>query len=267
MQVAHPRVRALAAAVVAPLLLISTGCAAIIPSPASADSYTDCAYSGHRGYTRHAPENSMAAFRQAIADGANYIETDVQVTRDGAFVIMHDSTINRTTNGTGRIRDKTWAQLRTVRLSNGEPVPTLGELFALAKPTRTDVMVETKWIPPSHFAALKRLIDAFGVHRVIVNSFSRYDVHAFHARYPDVQTAVDTHRPISLASAKSFGGVMPDHHYASMAWLARLKSAGVPTYLWTVDSPAGWTRYRDKVTAVLTDKAAGYEAWRKTHCS
>jgi glycerophosphoryl diester phosphodiesterase len=81
-----------------------------------------------------------------------------------------------------------------------------------------------------------------------------------------VPTAVDTHREISVARAAAFGGVMPDHHYVSLGWLARLKRARVPVYVWTVNTPAGWTTYRGKVTGLLTDRAAEYDGWRQTHC-
>jgi len=62
---------------------------------------------GHRGASGHAPENTLAAFRKAVALGATFIETDLQLSRDAHFVAIHDATVNRTTNGQGAVHDMT----------------------------------------------------------------------------------------------------------------------------------------------------------------
>jgi len=77
----------------------------------------------HRGCHEHQPENSLAAFRACIRLSIDIIETDVQHTRDGVLVIMHDQTVDRTTNGHGRVDDLTWAQLRKLRLRAGSGGP------------------------------------------------------------------------------------------------------------------------------------------------
>jgi len=66
----------------------------------------------HRGASGNAPENTMAAFRKAVALGATFIETDLQLSRDARFVAIHDATVNRTTNGQGAVHDMTLAELR-----------------------------------------------------------------------------------------------------------------------------------------------------------
>ena len=82
----------------------------------------------------------------------------------------------------------------------------------------------------------------------------------------DVATALDVNKPISVSAARSYGGVMPDYRSSSDTWLAELQRAGVKTYLWTLDSTSAWEHYRGKVTLVLTNRDADYDAWRKTHC-
>jgi glycerophosphoryl diester phosphodiesterase len=191
---------------------------------------------------------------------------DVQVTSDGTFVLMHDRTISRTTNGAGRIIDTTWARLRTVRLTDGQGVPTLARVMAMAQRRHVKVLVELKWVPSRRFASLRRLLGRFGLSRVVVNSFSANVVARWHDRYPGMATALDTTGQVSLARARSFGGVMPDHRHVTLAWLARLRRAGVPTYLWTVNKPADWARYRHRVTLLLTDRPAVYDVWRRRHC-
>ena len=66
----------------------------------------------HRGASGHAPENTLAAFKKAVALGATFIETDLQLSRDARFVAIHDDSVNRTTNGQGKVHDQTLAVLR-----------------------------------------------------------------------------------------------------------------------------------------------------------
>src|SRR5512139_2363472 len=69
---------------------------------------------GHRGASGELPENTIAAFGHAVADGAAILETDVHITRDGALVLIHDEMLERTTNGRGRVGDHTLAELRAL---------------------------------------------------------------------------------------------------------------------------------------------------------
>ena len=105
----------------------------------------------HRGQSIEAPENTMEAFRRAIELGAQMIETDVNVTRDGALVLTHDVTVDRTTNGTGHVGDLTLAQIRELDAGSwsgaefaGEPVPTLEETLELAIETGVLLCLEAK---------------------------------------------------------------------------------------------------------------------------
>lgn len=93
---------------------------------------------GHRGFASTYPENSLIGFSKAAELGVDGVELDVHVTKDGQVVVHHDETIDRMTNGTGRIKDMTLAELRTYRLRNGlglgvtkEQIPTLEEVLAL----------------------------------------------------------------------------------------------------------------------------------------
>ena len=67
---------------------------------------------GHRGFSTEYPENTMLAFRKALAAGADGIEFDARLTADGQIIIMHDPTVDRTTTGTGKVRDMTLAEIR-----------------------------------------------------------------------------------------------------------------------------------------------------------
>lgn len=90
----------------------------------------------HRGASAHAPENTLAAFQLALAQQADAIELDVKLSADGQVVVIHDATVDRTTNGTGRIKDLSLAELRALDAGSffsekfqGEKIPTLDEVF------------------------------------------------------------------------------------------------------------------------------------------
>ncbi len=95
-------------------------------------------FAAHRGGALLWAENSLLAFRNALALGADFLELDVHLTRDGEVVVIHDATLDRTTTGTGPVRERTLAELRAVRLKDRggavleESVPTLDQVVALA---------------------------------------------------------------------------------------------------------------------------------------
>jgi glycerophosphoryl diester phosphodiesterase len=106
----------------------------------------------HRGASGHAPENTFAAFQRAVELGATFIETDLHVTRDGRFVAIHDSTVSRTTNGSGEVHEFTLDELRQVdagmwfdRDFMGERVPTLEEILEFSRKHDVVFYLELKY--------------------------------------------------------------------------------------------------------------------------
>ncbi len=106
----------------------------------------------HRGFSSQAPENTLAAFERALEAGAEVLECDVQMSSDGVPIVMHDPTVDRTTNGRGAVRDLTWKQISDLDAGypsrfgaayTGQRVPRLEELFELAR-GRASVFVEIK---------------------------------------------------------------------------------------------------------------------------
>lgn len=104
----------------------------------------------HRGGALLWPENSLLAFRNAIALGADFLELDVHLSTDGEVVVIHDPTLDRTTTGTGAVRDRTLVELRALRLKDkdgkvtDEAIPTLEEVVALATPSTLRLLLEIK---------------------------------------------------------------------------------------------------------------------------
>ena len=135
---------------------------------------------GHRGASGHAPENTMAAFRRAVALGATFIETDLQLSRDAHFVAIHDPTVNRTTNGRGEVHELLLAQLRNLDAGSwfgsefaGERIPTLDEILQFSK--KTDVVFYLEMKPAGAWGGEHALIgalrDSGEIARAVVISF------------------------------------------------------------------------------------------------
>ncbi|GKS56515.1 glycerophosphoryl diester phosphodiesterase [Nitrospira sp.] len=98
---------------------------------------------GHRGARGHEPENTLAAIEKGIALHAHMVEFDVQPTQDGELVLLHDATVDRTTNGHGRIADLTWHDVRRLKAAGNHPLPLLADALRVAS-GRTGVMIEVK---------------------------------------------------------------------------------------------------------------------------
>jgi len=98
---------------------------------------------GHRGAAGHEPENTLRSFRKAIEIGVDWIELDVRRTADGQLVVIHDDTVDRTTNGHGRVQDMSLTEIKKLDAGKGENVPTLQEVIDLAK-GQVKMIVEIK---------------------------------------------------------------------------------------------------------------------------
>ena len=92
----------------------------------------------HRGGPAYAPENTLAAFQTAVDQGAVWLEFDVQMTKDGQLVVIHDETVDRTTDGTGTLAGQTLEQIRSLDAGQGEKVPTFKEVIAASQGERRD---------------------------------------------------------------------------------------------------------------------------------
>lgn len=105
----------------------------------------------HRGYSAAAPENTLAAFRKAVELKPDFMECDVRQTKDGELIVIHDATLDRTTNGSGKVADMTFDELRKLDAGSwfapefsDEKLPTLDEVIEVAKDTGVKLIVEIK---------------------------------------------------------------------------------------------------------------------------
>ena len=150
---------------------------------------------GHRGDSANYPENTMAAFRAAIAAGADMIETDVRLTRDGVPVLIHDRTVDRTTDGKGYVKDMTFAELRALNAGSTalpQTVPTLEELLELLHSSDVTLNLEVKEYHEEGNEARSRecvdkcvaLIERYGMGgKMLFNSFDAPVLEYIHDAY------------------------------------------------------------------------------------
>jgi glycerophosphoryl diester phosphodiesterase len=99
---------------------------------------------GHRGAAAFAPENTMASFEKARELGVDMVEFDVHLTADGRCVVIHDETVDRTTDGRGLVGEKTFAELRELDAGDGQRIPALEELLEWARDVAMPLSVELK---------------------------------------------------------------------------------------------------------------------------
>ena len=151
----------------------------------------------HRGASGYAPENTLEAFRLAMDMGADGFELDVHMSKDGQLVVIHDDTVDRTTNGTGLVKELTLSQLQDLDASNGMEayrgarIPTLGEVFDLVRDTKHIVNVEVKtddWFYPGIEEACLALAKEKGMEdRVIYSSFNHHTLIKLRELKPDAR--------------------------------------------------------------------------------
>jgi glycerophosphoryl diester phosphodiesterase len=160
-----------------PLLLV-------LAAPAAAEPLV----AAHRGMSGAGhPENSMAAFRHAIDTGLAAVELDLRATRDAEIIIIHDPTVDRTTDGTGAVAKMSLAELKALDLGGGERIPSFAEVLDLARGNKTrlvlDIKLGTSLAPASVIDTARR---HGALDRIVIGARSVADVRAFRAAAPDV---------------------------------------------------------------------------------
>lgn len=128
----------------------------------------------HRGGRFYEPENTIAAFQHSIDTGADWIEMDVQQTKGGELVVIHDETVDRTTDGTGRVADMTLEQIRALDAGNGQQVPTFEEVITFAKDKGVGILPEAKsprLYPGIEMNMVDTLVANDYVHETVIQSF------------------------------------------------------------------------------------------------
>ena len=205
----------------------------------------------HRGASGHAPENTLAAFREALAMGATFIETDLQLTRDARFVAIHDDTVNRTTNGQGAVHDLTLAELRKLDAGSwfgsefaGERIPTLEEILEFSK--KNDVVFYLELKPGGSWGGEHALIGALResqeIARSVVISFDAGVLAAIRKVEPTLMTGLlyDGQIDDPLEKAVEIGArqVAVRGDLVTPWMLGQARRRDLQVVCWTVNHPA-----------------------------
>lgn len=205
----------------------------------------------HRGASGHAPENTLAAFKRAVALGATFIETDLQLSRDARFVAIHDDTVNRTTNGHGKVQELSLADLRKLDAGSwfgseftGERIPTLEEILEFSK--KHDVVFYLELKPAGSWAGEPALIGALRasgeIARTVVISFDSRILEALRKIEPTVMTGLlfngQIGRPLDRAVEVGARQLAVRGDLVTPALLADARKRDLQVVCWTVNHPA-----------------------------
>lgn len=232
----------------------------------------------HRGASGHAPENTMAAFRLAVQEGAGGIELDVQLSADKQVVVIHDETLDRTTDGTGAVGSLTWEELRRLDASfgqeayRGEGIPLLSQVLELLASTQLELNIELKngIVPYDGMEeAVVRLVRQYGMEkRIVLSSFNHYSIARLAGMAPDMEMAVlysdGLYRPWEYAAFVGARSLHPHYLAVTPEIVMNARMAGVKVRPWTVNSDDDYRRMAAAgVDAVITNYPGRFKAMQK----
>ncbi len=216
----------------------------------------------HRGASAEQPENTLPAFRRALALGVDGMELDVHVTRDGVVVVFHDTDLRRLTGSAGRVPRSSWRELRQLRVRGVAPIPRLVDVLRLV---RGQAMVQIEIKRGVRAAPVVRAVrKARASGWVILASFSPGIVRDARQLAPGIpRMLISEGRASKAALLRSLGrcgarGLSVDHRAVrSAAWLRFFQSRGHPVWCWTVNDPRAIRRLTEwGADALLGDNPA-----------
>jgi glycerophosphoryl diester phosphodiesterase len=213
----------------------------------------------HRGASHDAPGNTLAAFRLAREMGADGVELDVQASKDGEAVVIHDFTVDATTDGQGAVKDKTLAELKELDAGSsfddrfaGQRIPTLQEVIVeVGHQLLLNIELKTKVFGSADLVAeVVRLIEDHNlVHRAIVSSFNPFALHQVKRLNPRLNTGIlyffdlpaNLVRALLIALADP-DALHPEKGLVTQEYMNWAKERGYRVNAWTVDEPAEMER-------------------------
>jgi len=223
----------------------------------------------HRGDSGNAPENTLAAFDRALEMGVPWIELDVHPAQDGTLMVIHDDTVDRTTHGTGAVRDLSVAQLATLDAGSkfspafaGERIPRLVDVLERVAPTTTRLNVEIKSSPRGADVprAVVDLLRRYGKENdYMVSSFNLRCLLDVRAIAPEIALAPIGAMPEILAWAEihQFPWVHAHHVTVTRETVQRAHEQGRRVNVWTVDDPARFPFLRELgIDKICTNRPA-----------
>jgi glycerophosphoryl diester phosphodiesterase len=223
----------------------------------------------HRGFSAAFPENTMKAFIEAEKAGADGLEIDVQLTKDGEVVVIHDESVDRTTNGTGFVKDLTYKELRKLDASyknkkwlQKEPIPTFIELLKWLKTNRLICNVELKNGIFPYLGMEEKVVSLIRHYkledRIILSSFNHYSIVYSYQLAPEIETAPlyseGIYMPWVYAMSIQSKGIHPKLIAAPNEIITKAMENGIAVRPYTVNKEKDMQRLFDiGCTAFITD--------------
>ena len=232
----------------------------------------------HRGYSSVNPENTLAAYAAAMKAGAEYVEIDVHTTADDVPVVLHDQTVDRTTDGTGDVEFLQSPYLGSLDAGSwfspafaGEKVPTFAQVLDLMDTGSSDLLLEIKG--PETRDEVNRTVDMIleaGVEdRVVLQSFDEKALEYAYDRAPQIPLGLlrGTLDADPVATAERLHATYYNPSGAALSTrpsvVEDLIAAGVGVFVWTVDAAADWTRFTDLgVEGMITNRPGAFVGWK-----
>jgi len=231
---------------------------------------------GHRGASAEAPENTLAAFRLALQQGADGVELDAQRCASGEAVVVHDESLERTTGHAGLVTQAPWSALRSLDAGSwkgerfrGERVPLLAEaLAAFPRLVNVELKCEDADDRGLTVEVVRVVREAGAADRVLLSSFNPLCLWRARRQAPEIARALLFEReqrwPLRSALAAPALGVAalhPEHVLATPARVRRWRRRGYSVGCWTVDDPEAADRlYQSGVSGLITNRPAALRA-------
>lgn len=228
----------------------------------------DVRVAAHRGNPSPGiTENTLESFERARNAGARWIEADLRLTSDGAWVLMHDGTVDRTTRGTGRVAAHTLSWLKALRTNGGQEVPTFSELVA-DQPATIGYQLEIK-VPGANNAQLQRVVDRLrdksSADLVFLTSTHREVLQRLSVLAPEFQRGlvVSGNTPPSPADIPAYvDSVNVLHKVATASFITRMHDNAKQVQARNANSQDRWNALvAADVDRMVTDDIAGHTTW------
>ncbi|KZX57055.1 hypothetical protein A3709_04610 [Halioglobus sp. HI00S01] len=231
------------------------------------DFRDDVAIIAHRGAAGSAPENTLASIQQAIADGTDWVEIDVQESRDGQVVVVHDSDFMKLAGDPIKVWEGDLARLRNIDVGSwydpafaSERIPTLAEVLTVITASSANLVIELKYY--GHDQQLEQrvvgLVEAADMaERVAIMSLKLDGVHKLKALRPDWTGGLLAATAIGDITRLSADFLAVNQGLASPAFIRRAHKAGKQVFVWTVNDPISLSHWMSMgVDGVITDEPA-----------
>ena len=192
----------------------------------------------HRGASAYEPENTLRAIKRALGYAVDMVEIDVRETKDGQIMVIHDETLERTTNGRGYVHQMTYSELSKLDAGKGERIPTLQEVIDLVK-GRVGLVVELK-DPGTTDKVARILTENNFADQTLVTSFIHSEVKRIKELNPQLETGVIFRsapiKPSQLALDANANALFPYYKYVTTRMIEDAHSNQLTVNVWTVDT-------------------------------